>query len=95
MCFRNKLTEALKAKSPRSPFRRHYREPIRPRLPRRIVPSARVNLNAYWSQFEELSKSSVLTYDLSNTGDRFSSSMYQDNEINDNLLNELMELGNK
>lgn len=64
---------------------------MKPRLPRKIVSSARVNLNAYWSQFEELSKQ-LLTYDAA---DWSNAEAYQENEINDNLINELMELGNK
>lgn len=70
---------------------------MKPRLSRKIVSSAKVNLNAYWSQFEELSKqASLLTYDSTNDWSNTTVySVYEDNEINDNLINELMELGNK
>ncbi|KAG5895821.1 hypothetical protein JTB14_028525 [Gonioctena quinquepunctata] len=100
MCLCNKMSEANKQKTPRtprSPWRRH-KEPVKPKLSRRIVPSARVNLNAYWSKFEELSKhgTSVVTFEIPSTSEILRSSMYStfhDNEINENLVNELLELG--
>nr|XP_023025595.1 uncharacterized protein LOC111513604 [Leptinotarsa decemlineata] len=101
MCFRNnKVPETSKQKAPRtprSPWRRH-RELMKPKLSRKIVPSARVNLNAYWSNFEDLSKKgSVVTFDVPpSTADILRSSMFSafhDNEINENLVNELLELG--
>ncbi|CAH1981478.1 unnamed protein product [Acanthoscelides obtectus] len=84
--------------SPRSPWRRQHRELPRPRMSRRIVPSARVNLNNYWPKFEEMSTQSSLlvTFDLPASSDILRSSLYStfhDNEINENLVNELMELG--
>ncbi|KAJ8977228.1 hypothetical protein NQ317_003221 [Molorchus minor] len=98
MCFCNKMPEAAKPKTPKSPWRRHLREPMKPKLSRKIVSNARVNLNAYWSKFEELSKqrSSLVTFDTPSTIEVLNNTRYstfQDNEINENLINELVELG--
>ncbi|KAJ8927609.1 hypothetical protein NQ314_019907 [Rhamnusium bicolor] len=100
MCFCNKLPEMAKPKSPRSPWRRNLKEPMKPRLSRKIVSNARVNLNAYWSKFEELSKqkSPLVSFDAPSTADVLNCARYStfhDNEINENLINELMELGKK
>ncbi|EFA08876.2 hypothetical protein TcasGA2_TC006577 [Tribolium castaneum] len=68
--------EMIKLRSPRS--RRLQREPLKPRLSRKIVAGARVNLNLYWAKFEEIARKNCRL----------------DNEINENLANELKELGN-
>ncbi|VEN53028.1 unnamed protein product [Callosobruchus maculatus] len=106
MCLRSAKTPPVEAGPlpsprrgpPRSPWRRQQRELPKPRLSRRIVPSARVNLNNYWPKFEEMSlQGSVLaTYDMSTSNEMLRSTLYStfhDNEINENLVNELMELG--
>ncbi|KAB0790369.1 hypothetical protein PPYR_15261 [Photinus pyralis] len=72
MCLNNYAT--TKPKSPRSPWRQ-LRQPIKPRLSRKVIKSARVNLNRYWSKFEELSKGSETST--------------ADNEVNENICNEL------
>lgn len=63
------------------------------------MPSARVNLNMYWSKFEDLANdNNIVTIDLPSTADILRTSLfttYHDNEINENLVNELMELGSK
>ncbi|CAH0564383.1 unnamed protein product [Brassicogethes aeneus] len=94
MCLVNDITvKNMPTRSPRSPWRRTLREPIKPRLSRKIITSARVNLNSYWSKFEATSKPSMLDIDISHLlSSRVSSS---ENEITDNIINELMELGNK
>ncbi|KAJ8956640.1 hypothetical protein NQ318_013994 [Aromia moschata] len=98
MCF-CKMPEKAKPKTPsRSPWRRNLREPMKPRLSRKVVPGARVNLNAYWSKFEEMSKQrdSLVTFDSPSSVEVFNNARYStfhDNEINENLVNELMELG--
>ncbi|CAH1383111.1 unnamed protein product [Tenebrio molitor] len=79
MCVCKELS-GCKAKSPRSPFRRHT--PVKPRLSRKIVSSARVNLNCYWAKFEELTTKPLIPCSA------------LDNEINENLANEMRELGN-
>ncbi|KAF7271869.1 hypothetical protein GWI33_015288 [Rhynchophorus ferrugineus] len=93
MCRKQTLLEMLpKTTSPLSPRRRNIREPMKPRLSRKIIKSARVNLNCYWSQFEEVVKqdSSLVTYQLPEMY-----TTYYDNEINENLINELLELSSK
>ncbi|XP_028132633.1 uncharacterized protein LOC114328079 [Diabrotica virgifera virgifera] len=97
MCLCNKGADMNKTRSPRSPYRRQHREIIKPRLSRRIVPSARVNLNNYWLKFEELhnESASCATFDSPSTAELLRNSQYstfQDNEINENLVNELLEL---
>lgn len=53
----------------------------------------------YWSKFEELANdNNIVTIDLPSTADILRTSLfttYHDNEINENLVNELMELGSK
>ncbi|KAK5641679.1 hypothetical protein RI129_010226 [Pyrocoelia pectoralis] len=79
MCLNNyATTTTTKLKSPRSPWRQILRQPIKPRLSRKIIKSARVNLNCYWSKFEELSNGRG---EISST----------DNEINENIFNELKD----
>jgi hypothetical protein len=104
MCVCKELS-GCKAKSPRSPFRRHTvslvlvqnsgdfdarsganldlsLQPVKPRLSRKIVSSARVNLNCYWAKFEELTTKPLIPCSA------------LDNEINENLANEIRDLGN-
>nr|CAI5838511.1 unnamed protein product [Callosobruchus analis] len=106
MCLRNAKTppveggplQSPRRVTPRSPWRRQQRELPKPRLSRRIVPSARVNLNNYWPKFEEMSLQSSVSYEVSASNDIIRSSLYSafhDNEINENLVNELMELGKR
>ncbi|KAL1494134.1 hypothetical protein ABEB36_009780 [Hypothenemus hampei] len=47
----------MKLDTMRSPYRRNrlFLQMLRPRLSRRVIATARVNLNSYWSRFEELS----------------------------------------
>ncbi|KAJ3646038.1 hypothetical protein Zmor_023649 [Zophobas morio] len=84
MCLCKDLPEMVcKPRSPRSPWRRHQREIVKPRLSRKIVSSARVNLNCHWAKFEEIADMVKITNRPS-----------LDNEINENLANEIRELGN-
>ncbi|KAH1026234.1 hypothetical protein HUJ05_010782 [Dendroctonus ponderosae] len=55
MCY--KQTSSKMSQTPRPPFRRilPIGEVIRPRLPRWITSTPRVNLNINWSKFAELS----------------------------------------
>ncbi|CAG9767103.1 unnamed protein product [Ceutorhynchus assimilis] len=93
MCHKKTImSDATNKKCPRSPFRRrNIGEPQRPRLSRRVIATARVNLNSYWSKFEELSKENVpLATQQMPTAFMFST--YHDNAINENLINEILDL---
>ncbi|RZB40754.1 hypothetical protein BDFB_004709 [Asbolus verrucosus] len=75
--------EAAPSRAPANPA--VFSQPPRPRLSRKIVASARVNLNRYWSQFEESTRPITVM-----DGDRSS----LDGEISGNLAEEIRELGN-
>lgn len=71
---------------------------LKPKLSRKIVPSARINLNNFWDAFEDVSKqkSAVVTFESPNLAEVLRStafSTFHDNAINENLVNELLELG--
>ncbi|KAF5291559.1 hypothetical protein FQR65_LT01872 [Abscondita terminalis] len=72
MCLKKEI------KSPRSPWRQMLRQTIKPRLSRKVIKSARVNLNTYWNKFEELASSKAPLIEFA----------IIDNEINDNIHNE-------
>ncbi|GLV34816.1 hypothetical protein CBL_09297 [Carabus blaptoides fortunei] len=101
MC-QSKQSEVPAVKSPKSPWRRLFRQPVRPKLSRKVVTGARVNLNLYWSKFEEVTSfnrpSNVLLYASPSEQVVTSSDVtiaHDDNAINDNLANERTESGNK
>lgn len=61
-------------------------QPKKPKLSRKIVQSAKVNLNLYWNEFQVDHLASEMDY-LSMKID----SVHHQNAINENLSNELME----
>lgn len=69
------------------------------RLSRRVVPSARVNLNSYWNNFEELANQNLplVNFGTSNTCELITTTMRQleMNPVEENQLNEQLESGNK
>lgn len=69
------------------------------RLSRRVVPSARVNLNSYWSNFEDLANQNLplVTFELPNTCEILTNTMRQleMKPVEENELNEQLEFGNK
>lgn len=69
------------------------------RLSRRVVPSARVNLNLYFGKFEDLAKQNLplARFEMPSTSDIISTELrqLQMEAVNDNLINELLEYGNK
>lgn len=77
-------------------------QPVRPKLSRKVVSGARVNLNLYWSKFEEVTSlnrpSNALLFASPPEQVVTSSDItiaLDDNAINDNLANERTEIGNK
>ncbi|XP_055703730.1 uncharacterized protein LOC129802156 [Phlebotomus papatasi] len=44
----------VKENSCESAWRNIFKKPLKPKLPRQIVRSAKVNLNRYWHKFEEM-----------------------------------------
>lgn len=69
------------------------------RLSRRVVPSARVNLNSYWNLFENLANQNLPLANLEsptiNNGPGGQFRFQQLDPVDDNLINEILELGNK
>ncbi|KAF2897490.1 hypothetical protein ILUMI_08689 [Ignelater luminosus] len=93
MCLKKEnMQVAIKTKSPRSPWRHTTRQPAKPRLSRKVIRSARVNLNRYWNKFEEMAANKVPLTFIPTEDCMFLSSV--DNEINENILNEWREIGN-
>lgn len=60
-------------------------QPLKPKLSRTIVSSARINLNKYWSKFEEVTSNALPNL----------LKPEEENVINDNLTNELREKQNR
>lgn len=68
------------------------------RLSRRVVPSAKVNLNSYWNKFEELANQNlpIISLEIPNTGDIIEINPLKSPQLNlsdENMLNK--ELGNQ
>lgn len=60
---------------------------LKPKLTRKVVNSARVNLNKYWNKFEELATAGRPLMSLEINHNRRC-----DNEMNDNTINERLDL---
>lgn len=67
------------------------------RLSRRVVPSARVNLNSYWNKFEEMSTQnlSLVSLEVPSTCDVLTNPMrqLQMNHLEENQINESLHHG--
>lgn len=75
-------------------------QPVKPKLSRKITSSARLNLNRYWSKFEELLSPDKHPFGYAAAGLTNGAVNNQlittdlTNEINENLANELRENNN-
>ncbi|KAK9883114.1 hypothetical protein WA026_001313 [Henosepilachna vigintioctopunctata] len=78
--------EQLK-RSPRSPYRRHLTELVKPRLSRAVVKGPRINLNHFWSTFEAMSAFKIPIIEI-----HHSNIQSLDKSIDDNLSDEFEEL---
>ncbi|GJQ86091.1 hypothetical protein Trydic_g15248 [Trypoxylus dichotomus] len=56
--------ESSQGKTTKSPWKRLIRQQLKPKLTRTVVHSAKVNLNRYWSKFEQisLSRGNLMTF---------------------------------
>lgn len=68
---------------------------MKPRLPRKITRTARINLNKYWSVFESMmvTDRNAQSSNANAAGNEFVDTA-MNNEINDNISNEQREIDN-